>query len=220
MMTKREPRAAVIFDMDGVLIDSGDFHHESWKDLTAELGIDLPGGFFERTFGQPNRQILPQLLGRELTDEEIQRLGDRKEALYREAARGRISLLPGAQELVESLVGADVAIAIGSSTPRENIDFIMRETDLGRFFDVTICGDDVTRGKPDPEVFLAAAARLSQPPERCVVIEDAVAGIEAALRANMAAVAITTTHPRQAFPNATRIVDSLTELTPASLRAL
>jgi beta-phosphoglucomutase len=210
----------IIFDVDGVIVASGPPHRESWRRLAAEAHVPMSDEFFARTFGQTNKDILEALFGRALPDEQWRRLGDRKEALYREIIRHNVPAMSGAVELVEALHGDGARLAVGSSGPPENIELCLREMGIRRLFDVVVTGNDVTRGKPDPQVFLLASERLGLAPERCVVVEDAVIGVEAAKRAGMRAVALTSSHPREAFARADLVVDSLTELTPARLREL
>lgn len=210
----------VIFDLDGVLVDSGPAHRESWKRLAAEAHVPMSDEFFAETFGRTNKDILAALFGRELPEAEWRRLGDRKEELYREIVRGAVPGMPGAAELVEALRAAGARLAVGSSGPPENIELCLEEMGIRGHFDAVVTGNDVTRGKPDPQVFLLAAERLGLAPERCVVVEDAVAGVEAAKRAGMAAVALTSTHPRVSFDHADLVVESLAELDAARVAAL
>ncbi len=152
---------------------------------------------------------------------EIDRLADRKEVLYRELVQEQgVVVLPGARELLGALRDAGIPRAIGSSTPRLNIETIFSVTGLGEFFDGMVTADDVTHGKPDPEVFLKAAATLGAEPSRCVVFEDALAGIEAAHRGGMKAVGVATTNPLEALDHADLTVYRLTEVTLEKLRGL
>lgn len=210
----------VIFDVDGVLVDSGPPHRESWRRLARQVHVPMSDEFFARTFGQTNKDILEALFGRALPEAEWRRLGDRKEELYREIVRGRVPAMPGAVELVEALAADGARLAVGSSGPRENIELCLGEMRIRSRFGTVITGECVTRGKPDPQVFLLAAEGLGLEPARCVVIEDAVIGIEAAKRAGMRAVALTSTHPRASFPHADRVIASLTELGPRGLVSL
>ena len=210
----------VIFDVDGVIVASGPPHRESWRRLAAEVHVPMSDEFFARTFGQTNKDILEALFGRALPDEEWRRLGDRKEALYREIIRHNVPAMSGAVELVEALHGDGARLAVGSSGPPENIELCLREMGIRRLFDVVVTGNDVTRGKPDPQVFLLASERLGLAPERCVVVEDAVIGVEAAKRAGMRAVALTSSHPRESFGHADLVVDSLAELSPRQLESM
>ncbi len=212
---------AVIFDLDGVLLDSAGFHRRAWYRLAAELGAEMTDAFFAETFGQPNFQILPRLLGRPVEGAELRRLSERKEALYRQEAHGRLRLFDGAEELFEDLIAAGFRRALGSSTPLSNLDFLRAELGLDRWLEAFVSGDEVRRGKPDPEVFLLAAERLGVPPARCVVLEDAPAGLEAARAGGMRAVGLATTHPAERLPRfADLVVASLGQLSAERLAGL
>ena len=214
------PITGVIFDLDGVLIHSADAHFQSWRALVREHGLDVSHERFMQTFGRPNQDILPILWGKELSRETVDRLGERKEALYRQMVSGNIQVGEGAVALVRDCAEAGMKLAIGSSTHPANIDLVLSETALRGLFDATVSGADVERGKPDPAVFNLAAMRLGLPPGECVVIEDAPVGISAALAAGCAAVGITTHHDRDALSGADWIVDSLKEVSAATLAAL
>jgi HAD superfamily hydrolase (TIGR01509 family) len=207
----------VIFDWDGVVIDSSSQHERSWELLAAERDLFLPEGHFKAGFGKKNEIIIPAL-GWGDDPALIRELADRKEELYRElvAAEGLI-VLPGARELLEALKAAGIPRAVGSSTPRANLDALFAKTGLDVLFDAVVCGSDVTHGKPDPEVFLSGAAKLELPPERCIVIEDAFAGIEAARRAGMKVVGVATTNLLDSLTFCDLAVTSLEEVTPAIL---
>jgi beta-phosphoglucomutase family hydrolase len=211
---------AVVFDMDGVLVDSYQAHFESWQQLYAELGVAYTEQSFAADFGRTSRDILRRTLDTELTDQRIKELDARKEALFRDIIRDNFPAMDGATELIEALAADGFRLAVGSSGPPENIELILEKLPGGRFIDVSVTGADVTRGKPDPQVFLIAAERLGVPPSDCAVVEDAVHGIEAALRAGMRAVALTGTATADEFESADWVVDRLSEITPAALRAL
>lgn len=216
--------AAVIFDFDGVVIDSHHAHESSWFALADELGEELTRETFVATFGQRNETILP-LLGWAAGDDSmrIRELGDRKEALYREFLRTEgISPLPGVVALLKDLDRHGIPRVIGTSTPRENVRCVLELTGLADAFQDIAASEDVSRGKPDPEVFLKAAAKLGVEPGRCVVIEDAHVGIRAARSAGMKAVAVTTTHPAASLESEgpDRIVGSLEGVGTSFLRGL
>ncbi len=216
----------VVFDLDGVLIDSHDQHERSWFQLAKEVGKPLTQAQFKESFGMRNVMCIPHVFHWAEADDlaTIHALGERKEALYREllAADG-IKPLPGVVALLESLAAAGVPISLGSSTSRKNIEVCFAATGLARFFGPNYTGaEDVTRGKPAPDVFLEAARKIRREPVRCLVVEDAHVGIEAALAAGMRTLAVTTTHPRASFleSGAARIVDSLVEVDAAVVREL
>jgi beta-phosphoglucomutase len=181
---------AVIWDVDGTMVDTAELHFAAWKKLAAEARFPFSREDFLATFGRRNPDIIHQLLGRQFTDQEVAELGDRKEEFYREAARRGVSLLPGVSQLVEGLHAAGFKQAVGSSAPRANLDLILRLTGTTPFFDAIVSMEDTQRGKPDPQVFLVAAARLGVPPARCLVFEDAVAGIQAAQAGGMHSIAV------------------------------
>ena len=213
-------RWGAVFDWDGVIIDSRAHHEESWERLARETDKPLPEGHFLRGFGRKNDVIIPEILGWTHDLEEVRRLSLRKEALYREiVAERRLEALPGVRNWLEKLRDAGVPCAIGSSTHRANIDLSLSMIGLAGFFTAIVTAEDVTKGKPDPQVFLMAAARLQRAPERCVVFEDAHVGIAAARAGGMRVVAVTTTHPASELSEADVVVSHLDELEAASLAA-
>ena len=211
----------VIFDWDGVIVDSSRQHEESWNVLAHEQGRILPEGFFLQSFGMKNEKIIPELLGWTSEVESIGRLSRRKELIYREliAAAG-LQPLPGVQRLLDELSQAEVPCAVASSTPRENITCVIERLGIDNYFKSIICSEDVREGKPHPEVFLLAASRLKLPPNRCVVIEDAHPGIEAARAGGFAVLAVATTHPARSLNKAARVVSNLSAVTAGDLKAL
>jgi beta-phosphoglucomutase len=204
--------AAVAWDMDGVLVDSGTAHKAAWQTLGREIGRPFTDDDFTRTFGLANPDIFRLAWG--VTDPAITGpWADRKEALFREQA-GNLRPLPGAGELVRALRAAGWRQAIGSSTPRINIDLLLDVLGLAGLFDAIVSGDDYARGKPDPQVFLLAFERLGVPPARGIVIEDAVGGVQAGKAAGAFTIGVTTTRPRADLlaAGADRVVARLTEL--------
>lgn len=210
----------VIFDLDGVLVDSSEFHFQAWQIWAKRHGTTMTYEFFRETFGMVNDNIIPHLIPRKLTKEELKALSDEKEAIFREVAKGKIKPLKGAVELVRALQAAGYKLAIGSSTPRKNIEVVLESIGLDDAFEVRVAAEDVTKGKPEPEVFLKAASWLGVPPRKCVVIEDAVAGVEAAKRGGMKAIAVTTTHPRERLEHADIVVDSIADVTVEMIESL
>lgn len=210
-----------IFDWDGVIIDSSRHHERAWELLAEEENRALPEGHFKRGFGRKNERIIPELLAWTHDEGEIRRLSLRKESLYRELlAADTLTILPGAGEFLDMLRSHDVPCVVGTSTHRENIDMQMRMVDLRDYFTAIVTGEDVDRGKPDPQVFLVAAQRIGVPPSQCVVFEDVPAGVEAAKRGGMKAVAVTTTHRKKNLAAADMVVDRLDQVSYRQLRAL
>ena len=205
---------AVIFDMDGVLVDSYHAHFESWRGVYSDLGIEYTEAAFAADFGRTSRDILRRTLGDGLTDDRIRELDDRKEAVYREIIRENFPAMDGAAELVDALAAGGFKLAIGSSGPPENVALVLEKFPAGDRIHAAVTGADVTRGKPDPQVFQLAAERLGVSPASCAVVEDAVHGVEAAQRAGMISIALVGTTTRKALSAADLVVDSLRELTP------
>jgi beta-phosphoglucomutase len=211
-MKSKDNQIGVIFDLDGVLIDTAKFHKQSWYDLAKQYGFEVTNEFFYRTFGMQNYQIIPMLVGKELSTDEIDKMGDWKERRYRELIAGKLTMMDGVEGLIIDLKGNGFALAIGSSTTRVNLDFTLEHIAVGEYFDAYVTGEDVNNGKPAPDTFLKAAERLALAPSRCVVVEDAIPGVEAGKNAGMAVVAVTSTRKRDELGLADIIVDSLAEL--------
>lgn len=208
-----------LFDWDGVIIDSARQHEESWVLLARELGRILPKGHFKLGFGRKNEAIIADILNWSSDPAQIRRLSMRKEELYRELiiAEGT-SPLPGVREFLERLRDAGVPCAIGSSTHLANIETIFAITGLARFFNHVVAAEDVTVGKPDPQVFVLGAEKIGRKPGRCIVFEDALAGLQAASAGGMCAVAVATTHPVAGLEGwADRVVTRLDELEISAL---
>jgi beta-phosphoglucomutase len=215
-MTEME---AVIFDMDGVLADSNHAHLRSWREVAAAMGLSFGEAEFRRTLGRTSREVIALIWGGSLSEAEVAALDARKEAVFRRIVDADYPTMPGALALLTALRAAGFRLALGSSAPRENVEQGVERMRLEGVFGAIICGNDVTRGKPDPEIFLTAAQRIGVAPHRCAVIEDAPAGIAAAAAAGMACIALAGTgHTRPALAAADLIVDSLAELTPAVFR--
>jgi beta-phosphoglucomutase family hydrolase len=205
-----------IWDWDGIIIDSAKQHEESWNLLANELEVPMTHEMFVESFGMRNVTIIPELFAWCAPHDtaRIKELGDRKEALYRDIVRrDGIEPLPGVRDLLTALKEANIPCSVGSSTPRENIECIIGLAGLDHFFNAITAAEDVSRGKPDPEVFLIAARKIDRDPARCVVFEDAHVGIEAGIAAGMKTVAVATTHPVDSLTNAHLAVPSLTEIT-------
>lgn len=209
MTTRREAPGAVLWDLDGTLVDSGDYHWRAWRDTMRGEGVELTYQQFLDSFGQKNDRILTGWMGAAATVDVIRRVGDAKEALYREFAIAEgLAALPGAAEWVKRLHDRGWKQAIASSAPGENVRVMLDVLALDRYFDAFVSAEDVTAGKPDPQVFLAAAAKLQTRPDACVVVEDAAVGIEAAKRAGMKCIGVS----KSAILPADVFVRSLEEL--------
>lgn len=186
-----EKKRGAIWDVDGTLVDTAELHFQAWQRFAAEEGRSFTREEFTWSFGRRNPEIFEKMFGEAGLGEAGRRMADRKEEYYREAARGGVELLPGARRLIDAFRERGWAQAIGSSAPPKNLELILELTGIGPAMGAVISGDDTVKGKPEPEVFLTAAARIGVAPADCVVFEDAVAGVQAARAAGMVCVAVT-----------------------------
>jgi beta-phosphoglucomutase len=220
--SKPKEALALIFDMDGVLVDSYSAHWQSWHFMADELGKGLTEEQFVSTFGRTSREIIAEHWGSDcLTPAEIAAFDRRKEALYREIVARDFPAMDGAIELIQDLHGAGFRLAVGSSGPPENVALAVERLGAGPYFDALVTGRDVTRGKPDPQVFLLGAERLGVVPANCAVIEDAPVGIAAANSAGMTSIALLSTgHTVESVTAARVVVRSLRELSASRIADL
>ncbi len=199
----------VIFDMDGVLIDSGSLHFESWVKLAKELDLKFTKKFFEQIFGQQSTTIIRKLVGSKVDQNLVEKWAHLKENYYREMAKNKLEPLPGVIRILAELKRLDFKLAVGSSGPPENVALTLNSLNITKYFDTIITAAEVENGKPEPDVFLIAAKNLKIKPRNCLVIEDAPVGIEAAKRAGMLSVALTTTHSKKKLSGARIIIRDL-----------
>ena len=209
----------VIWDLDGVLVDTAEFHFQSWVRTLAPYEIPFNRDSFRKTFGMNNTGVLTTLLGRPPEPQLLSEIDEEKERLFRELIHGHVQPLPGVRTWLECFEQASIPQAIASSAPKANIDALVHELSLHRYFLAVVTGASMP-GKPDPAVFLEAARQIEVPVERNLVIEDSVAGVEAARRAGMKCVAVLTSNPREALKNAQVVVGDLEELTWDSVKKL
>ena len=203
------PIHALLWDLDGVIVDSGEYHYEAYRELLSGLGHEMSReDYFLRLFGRRNFDILRDIVG-DRPQDEIERLAGRKEDIFRRRAAGHLRALPGAADLLRDARSAGRRQAIVSSTPRQNIAFVLGALGLAEAFAAIVGEEDVSRGKPDPEGFVVAAARLGIGPDGCVVLEDAPEGIAAGKAAGMRCIGVATTRPPERLTQADLVVDSL-----------
>lgn len=198
--------------MDGVLADTGPIHFESWVKLGKEIGIEFTKEFFDLTFGQQSHTITRKLVGTKVDEVQIEKWAEFKEKNYREMVRDRLKPLPGVIKILTDLKLKGFKLAVGSSGPAENVDLLLNSLKIKDLFDVIVTAADVKKGKPEPDVFSIAANTLNIKSENCLVIEDAPVGIEAATRAGMLSIALTTTHNKQELTGAQLIIKDLSEI--------
>jgi len=198
--------------MDGTMIDNMPYHHEAFRELHKRYNVPMVKDFLPRTSGKTNNDIMPMIFGEGLSAEKIAELAHEKESLYRELYRPHLKLVKGLSELLDAFRAEGIPMCIGSSAPDENIDMVLDGLKIRRYFKAIINSSQITHGKPHPEVFLKAAAAMNLPPELCVVVEDAVLGVEAARNAGMAVIAISTIMPPERLQNADIVIKDFTEV--------
>lgn len=198
MKIKLDGIEGIIFDMDGVIVDNYLFHIDAWGEFCKRHGLNFESeDFTKKYFGKNNADILKALFGRVLADAEVHQLGEEKEAIYRELYQPHIKPLDGLVNFMKELKILGKKIAIASSAPQSNIDFVVNNTGIKVYIDVTVNGNMVKLGKPNPDIFLKASELLGIQPANCLVFEDSFSGIQAAINAGMQVVAVATTHKQE-----------------------
>ncbi|MBI5715366.1 MAG: HAD family phosphatase [Chloroflexi bacterium] len=221
MKTIKPNQTAFIFDMDGTIVDNMGYHNKAWQKFFAGLGMTLTLEEIQRlTYGKNNREILRGIFGDHLTDDDVREQGERKETMYREVYQPVMKPVDGLLEFLNESKRLNIPLAVATAAGQPNIDFVMNNLNLESYFDTIVSAENVKRGKPHPDLFLAAAQKLNVAPESCLVFEDALAGIEAAHRAEMKAIAITTTyeaHHFESLPAVKRVIEDFTEVSPSDV---
>lgn len=213
------PRAA-IFDLDGVLVDSSEAHYLAWREVCRKEGWELPRERFYKTIGTGNEVTVAMIFGEDALPR-LEELADAKETAYRREVRKNMVYIDGGAELLRSLRDAGWRLGLGTSAPRENVLCVLENFPAADLLEAKADADMVPRGKPAPDLFLKAAELLGVPPRRCVVIEDSIAGLEAAAAAGMACIALTTSLDlAELASKADMVVDSLRDLSPEALAEL
>lgn len=211
---------AVIWDMDGVIADTAEYHYLAWKDTLAPKGVDLTRKAFMRLFGQRPDTIVKETLGDNVPPAEFNAIDTAKQANFRRRVADNLRPLPGAIALIKSLHERGIKQAIASSAPPENIEVVLQGLDIASYFQAIVCGYEVPEGKPSPQIFLLAARKLGVKPAGCVVLEDAIAGVDGAKRAGMKCVAVTNSHPGSRLQKADLIVATLEAISFTDLAGL
>ncbi len=212
---------AVIFDLDGTLIDNNAYHIEAWKVFYKKIGREFTmDEYTTKMNGRINRDIFNYIFNRQVTDNEEQNFTNEKEALYREYYAPHIKPIPGLTDLLQQIKQAAIPMAIATSGWPVNIDFMFQHVPIKQYFNNVVDATGITNSKPYPEIFLKAAAAVSAKPVNCIAFEDSVAGVRSAKAAGMKVVALTTTHTKEDLHEADVIIKDYTEINLSTLLQL
>lgn len=199
-MAHQDRGYGVIFDMDGVLIDSNQYHKKALKSFARKYGYDLSEDDLRaRIYGRQNKDWIPRLFEREMTADEIEEYAVEKESLFQKVFLKDVAPVDGLMRFLDVLKEENIPRAIATSAPRMNVDFVFNHTPIGDYFGLVLDDSHIKRGKPDPEAYLKASELLGFEPERCVVFEDSLSGVESGLNAGCKVIAVGTTHEENEF---------------------
>jgi len=210
---------AVVWDLDGVIADTADYHYRAWRDVFKKRGVTYTREEFMPYFGRRHDAIIKAVLG-DLPQKDLEAITAEKQLSYRRSVAGHIEGLPGAVSLINELYDHHIKQAVASSAVPENIAIILGGLGIADRFQAIVHGMEAKEGKPDPQVFLLAAEKLKVKPAGCLVVEDAIAGLAAAKRAGMKCLAVTNSHPMEALKDADMVVDSLEKVGLVDLQYL
>jgi len=204
---------AVIFDMDGVMVDNNKYNKVAWRNFCKKYGFDLSeDDLIHHVFGRINSDTLTYLFGENLSEEDFDKYVEEKESMYREIFVPHIKPVKGLIELLDELRSKNIKRAIATSAYQKNVDFVLSNIGAKDYFDVIVMDSDVTKGKPHPEVYLKAAEKIQIEPEKCVVFEDSLSGIKSAKAAGMKVIALTTTHPEEELSHSDMVIKDFNEI--------
>ena len=204
---------AVIFDLDGTLLDNNEVHLKAWKQYLKENNKQISvEDFKENISGRTNKDAIEHIYQKEMTEDEASKYYLEKEEIYRKMYRSDIAPITGLQDFLEELHKHKIAMAIATSGIQVNIDFMFDHVPIKKYFKKIVNSGDVSKGKPDPEIFLKAAEALHIPPENCIVFEDSIAGVRAGKSAGMKVVALTTTHTPEELKEADLVIKDYNEI--------
>ncbi len=218
-MNKNEVKA-VIWDMDGIIADTAQYHLKGWQIVFGKRGVNYTEEDYRRNTGKRNDGIIKSVLGEKIAQNEIITIAREKDETFRQLISQNIRPFPGVLKLITSLKEHKFKIAIASSAPMENIQLITQSLKIHNCFDAIVSGWETTKGKPDPQIFLLAAQKLGVKAKDCIVIEDAVVGVAASKRAKICCIAVTNTNPEESLREADLIIDTLEEITIDDLERL
>ncbi len=208
---------AFVFDMDGVIVDTNPYHKIALRQFAEKYGYQLDEvGLIEKIYGRTNKEWISNLFGRTLSSDEVSRYGEEKEKIFRDLYEKDIKEVTGLTQFLEKAQQLNIKMAIGTSAPRSNVDFVLAKTGIGNYFPVILDESHVTHGKPNPEIYINCAAALNYPPNQCIVFEDSLSGVAAARAAGCPVVGISTTHTSEELETKVTMKD-FTEWSPEEL---
>lgn len=220
-MNNNSRKFAVLFDMDGVIVDNNSYHQISWGKFCQNYNLTLSEAELKQhVWGRTNKDVLGFLFKRDLSIEETTRYGEEKEIIYRNMYKPYIKPVEGLLQFLNSLKMNSIKMAVATSAPSTNLNFVLENIAIAEFFDALVDSSYITNGKPNPEIYLKAARLLDVKPEHCIVFEDSLSGVQAALNAGMKVVAITTTHDQTEFKNVNLVIENFSYLNFDSLLAI
>ncbi|HKJ80104.1 MAG TPA: HAD family phosphatase [Prolixibacteraceae bacterium] len=204
---------AVIFDMDGVIVDNGKYHQKAWEEFCVRHKISFSEEKFKnKYFGRTNNQVLPELFDKDLSENEVKQLADEKEKIYRCIYKPHLKAVSGLHEFLEELKTNNIPVAVATSAPQENVDFVLKGLKIDKYIQQVVTDAMVLRGKPHPEIYLKAAEMLNVAPPLCVVFEDSLSGTKSAYDSGAKVVAVTTTLPAEKHTHAHKIIVDFTSV--------
>lgn len=210
----------VIFDMDGVIVDSVGLHFETWREVGKDYGIEISQDMLDKLNGMDTPRISEYLVEEFKLDAKPEEISELKRNLSGEKLKKGVEIFPGVKETLGNLKKLGYRIGLATMTPRNHVEFSLGPNLLQLELDQIVTDDDVQNAKPAPDVFLKCAEKLGKEPEQCVVIEDSLNGIKAAKAAGMKAIALTTTTAREKFVDADAIISSIKQINPDLINAL
>ncbi|MGC4021483.1 MAG: HAD family phosphatase [Cyclobacteriaceae bacterium] len=208
---------AFVFDMDGVIIDSNPYHKIALKQFAEKYGYHLDeAGMTKKIYGRTNKEWIPNLFGRALSPEELYRYGEEKEQLFRDLIKKEIKPVNGLIHFLDQMDELKIPRAIGTSAPRSNLDFVLNELNLRKYFPITLDEADVTHGKPNPEIYIKCAQRLNLPSAQCIVFEDSLSGVASGNGAGSPVIGVATTHTAAELGTKV-VIHDFTEMNPQEI---
>lgn len=208
----KKKRIAVLFDMDGVLVDNHEFHYKAWMKFGEKYNVPITRERFLSFFGSSAREAIKNIFEKDMPFEQVRKYASEKEDIYREIYKPHLKLIKGVKEFLNLLKQENIPTAVATSAPLVNAEFVLNEGKIADLFDTIVHDAHFKHGKPDPEVYLKAAEKLNFDTSECIVFEDSHQGIEAARNANMKVIGVATTNPPELLQHTDKVINDFTEI--------